>query len=380
MSIVPNMMKEIETYAEKVNSQYSEDQSFWLSLKERLKDRLSERVRFALESAIEEFKNRNPNISKFSDLSLCQAAITTLDKLVIDTTIQRPLNIRWVMYLIYSFRQSAVMAIQVYEHPDRPGYYVVWDGQHTAILLYILIKMVFGEKLEDCKIPITISSIKDRHEIRENFIELNGDGKKALDEIDLYQQKVRGVRVDNSENPDWVETEEKQQKLENHGLFVTHEKFSDTKEIGAISRLNEIKKYNVASVSQFAKYWSAINQERSVEPKELVMIFWYFDTCRKDGIKVDDDYIVQFATKCKELFEADFDPDGDFFLAMGIAYKEWHKGYYQYYRDQGMTEYIPVPRPRSEPIHGGPYLIGLLRKNNFKLKIPLHGMNTDFDY
>ena len=48
------------------------------------------------------------------------------------------------------------------------------------------------------------------------------------------QQKVYGVPVDGSTNPSWLETEQKQQMLEKHKLFVTADKFDNTHEVGAI--------------------------------------------------------------------------------------------------------------------------------------------------
>ena len=39
-----------------------------------------------------------------------------------------------------------VMAIQVYEDPERPSKYIAWDGQHTIIALFIIQQKVFGER------------------------------------------------------------------------------------------------------------------------------------------------------------------------------------------------------------------------------------------
>jgi len=80
------------------------------------------------------------------------------------------------------------MAIQVYEDASKPGYYIAWDGQHTAISLYIILTKVFGERTAQTMIPVVVYNVKHKLEIRRNFILLNGDAKEELDFIDKYKQ------------------------------------------------------------------------------------------------------------------------------------------------------------------------------------------------
>ena len=80
--------------------------------------------------------------------------MTSLDKIIIDTSMQRQPNMRHILQIIQHFRETMVMAIQVYINED--GNYVAWDGQHTALALYILATKVFGNRLGACQVPIVV--------------------------------------------------------------------------------------------------------------------------------------------------------------------------------------------------------------------------------
>jgi hypothetical protein len=145
--------------------------------------------------------------------------------------------------------------------------------------------------------------------MRENFMELNGDAKLALDLIDYFHQMVFGIRTDGSNNALWKLVEEKQQALEQAGIFATHTKFGDTDMPGALSRLDELmdtKKYNVAITQHFCKYFSNVcGSNRPVQPKEVWMLYEYFRLCQHEGIDVNDTYIKGVATSL-QLDNGDF--------------------------------------------------------------------------
>ena len=60
-----------------------------------------------------------------------------MDAILIDET-QRELNIRHILKILIKCIESMVMAIQVYEDPERHLKYIAWDGQHTIIALFII--------------------------------------------------------------------------------------------------------------------------------------------------------------------------------------------------------------------------------------------------
>lgn len=363
----------IDSYASKANSRYRKQDSHFVTLKERLNEQLDEFNSWRLDQAVKEFIQNNPQWSKFSNLKLCKALTTSLDKILIDITMQRRLNFRHVMRIISKFLESKVMAIQVYEDPEKPGYYIAWDGQHTAIALYIIASKVFGEKLSNCNIPIVVYDVTKKAEIRENFIGLNGDDKLGLDLIDLYMQMIFGVRIDGSTEPSWVSAEVKQQIFETYDMFVTNDKFGDHEEAGALSRIDEFMKYSPEVTLWFAKYFSALGQERAVEPKEAVMMYWYFSSCESQNIVVTDEYIADLASVNKDLFDADFSPEGPFWGKVYSCYYSWHK---EFYKDVD-SMYRPDPRPSKEIPHGATYITAQLKKT-FGHPVPVYNGSTDF--
>ena len=366
-----------EHYADKINIKFSEQDANYVDLKQRLGQYATDWDVSRIESACQEFKrnNKDKEWKSFSNLSLCQGKECPIDRILIDTTRQRRLMVDWICNIISKFKQSKVMAIQVYKHPDKPGYYVAWDGQHTAISLYIIITKIFGDELANCIVPIVEYPYTSLAEMRENFVDLNGDAKKPLDDIDHFQQMVFGVRIDGMDKPKFVETERKQQHLENYKLFATHQKYADTDKPGAISRLNEIMKDPPENTLIFAKYFTALNQSRAVDPKEIVMMSAYFNECQKQDIDLTDDYINELAFFIRDYFDADFSPHGKFWDKMSIAYYNWHEEHWaDISEDDPRYQY---PRVQKEPAHGMHYLTACLRKHT-ELKVPKYDNNSSF--
>ena len=212
------------TRADEVNSKYNHSASHFVTLRERLNEALKSAPVYVntLTAMVDEYKRRHANWLKFSDLNLCEAIPVSMDKILIDTTMQRSLNLRHILNILQYFRSTMVMAIQVYVDENKPGYYIAWEGQHTAIALYIILTKVFGEQTANAMIPVVIYNVKHKLEIRRNFILLNGSAKEELDFIDKYIQMVFGVKVDKADDPEWEDAALKHDYLALAGLFATH--------------------------------------------------------------------------------------------------------------------------------------------------------------
>jgi hypothetical protein len=262
------------------------------------------------------------------------------------------------------------MPIQVYEDPERPGKYIAWDGQHTAILLYILAVMVFESTPADFEIAVAIYDVTTKAEIRENFVGLNGEDKLPLDAIDLFQQKVFGVRVDGSKKPNWILAEQKQCMLEKHKLFATSDKFDNTHEVGAISRMAELDKASPAVVEQFGIYWSAIRKQRSVDAKEIFMMMTWFILAEVQNVKIDTDYILDLADMNMSLFDANFAPTGGFWAKCETAYENW-------YQTSPQAAAGFEPSMQKMPSHGIPFLNAQITKSLGR-KVPQFVANNGF--
>jgi hypothetical protein len=288
------------TYAASRNARYYSTQSNLVDLVTRYKDAIASMTHQAqlnwkskLSKALKEFRKNHPGLKSIGDrikFRLCRAHQGKLCRILIDTTIQREPNLQWILTIITNFRAYQAQPIQVYETGD--GGLGSWDGQHTALALYLIAVVGLGEKFEDVEVPVNIYDIASRGEIRHNFISNNSTtgksaGKKPLDIIDKFQQMIYGVEVDGSQDPDWVDTHAKWKYISSAGMFITADKFNDTKEIGAISRLQEIEKASVEVVRQFAVYGEYIVgiQQRHLNAKELPIIIEFLNLCQFQDIK-----------------------------------------------------------------------------------------------
>jgi hypothetical protein len=374
----------MSAYAKKANEFYNKKDSHFVTLRERLSESLGDVFEPLLDLTIDEFKRRHKNFTKFADLSLCHAIMVAMDKILIDTTMQRKVNLQHIINIISCFQETMIMAIQVYEDPQKPGHYIAWDGQHTAIVLYVLATKVFGERVANLMVPVVIYSVKQKAEIRRNFILLNGDAKSPLDMIDIFRQMVSGVRIDGSDDPLWKKAELKQQYLEKAGIFVTNEKFGDEDEDGAFSLLSETlmstseKKLKSPDVTRmFSEYWVLINQQRPVDSKEARQLYEFFHACEQSGIDVNIDYLKKFAQFTKDYFSADFSASGPFWDKVKIAYNNWYRTTNPQGELDEKTGLVKIKGFKKEWKCGGPFLIAQLKKST-DLQLPKFESDIDF--
>ena len=366
------------SYATRVNKEYETSESNFISLQQRLNEALDKAPFFTaqLDQIITRFKRKNSHWTKFNDLQLCQAQMTSLDKIIIDTSMQRQPNMRHILQIIQHFRETMVMAIQVYINED--GNYVAWDGQHTALALYILATKVFGNRLGACQVPIVVYCTSQKLEIRRNFILLNGDAKQPLDFIDTYKQMVYGVKVDGATDQEWVDTAQKNDYFRDADLFATNSKFGDDDEPGAFTLLADttmsktLKTRKHPEVTRmFCDYWTRLNVNRPVEAKEARQLFEFFNLCYEQNITVDDDYLKEFV-EFTEMFGADFSPNGMFWSKVKDAYESWYKNANPTsYNEFGLKGFATEMRT------GIPFLIAQMKKDT-NLQAPTYTPNNGF--
>jgi hypothetical protein len=375
-----------KTHAQLVNERYLKSDSHFVSLQERLSEALKSAPVFVnmLTAVVEEYKRRNKNWAKFTDLKLCKAIQVPMDKILIDTTMQRSLNLRHILNILQHFRSTMVMAIQVYEDENKPGYYIAWDGQHTVIALYIILTKVFGEQMAKTMIPVVVYNVKHKLEIRRNFILLNGDAKEELDFIDKYIQMVFGVKIDKADDQEWADTALKNDYLSAAGLFATHAKFGDEDQPGAFTLLADtlmsksLKTRKHPEVTRmFAQYWSYLSQQRPVEPKEARQLYEYFNLCYEQSINVDDKYLLEFVQFTKDNFGGDFGPNGPFWDKVRLAYESWYRKANEHSTDVDKNGDVIVRGFTTEMRTGIPFLIAQLKKST-SLAVPAYSANNGF--
>ena len=322
------------SYAAQRNSRFTNQQSHLVGLKQRLNDVIAALPSQAqrnwhsnLAKAIKEFKRNHQGVLKdFNDrlkFKLASALDICLGDVVIDTTMQREPNLKWVLHIVSNFRAYMAQPIQGFHINGKIG---AWDSQHTALALMLIAEHACGIDINDARVPANIYDISSRADLRQMFISLNttvgkNAGKKPLDIIDIFQQMVYGVEVDKSTDPDWVDAWQKQQHIANAGMFVTAEKFGDTDQIGAISRLNELNDASVEVVRQFCVYGAFIvaSQQRAINSKEIPIIIEFLNMCEQNQIHYTDADIEEMAALCIDLFDANFDANGPYWVQVHQA-------------------------------------------------------------
>jgi hypothetical protein len=322
------------SYAASRNARFSNEASQFVNLVTRLENsinNLNKRARLNWESnlkkAIKAFKKSYPQVKSFKDRSKLRLVMATdirLMEIFIDVTMQREPNLAWILTIIENFRDYQAQPIQVFKTPD--GAWGAWDSQHTALALYLIATEALGLDPEDVLVPGNIYDITNRADLRNLFINMNtttgkNAGKKPLDIIDIFDQMVWGVQVDGVNDPIWVDAHTKWEYIKAADLFVTADKFNDTDEKGAISRLNEINDASPEVVRQFCVYAKYIVelQERAIDSKESPIIIEFLNLCEQNQIKLTDSEIEDLAQHCVDLFDANFNSKGPFWQACHTA-------------------------------------------------------------
>lgn len=390
------------SYAQQVNAKYGNTASHFQDLKTRWNSTLMlynpntvNTINSTLKRAIAGWIRVHPKVKTFKDMPLCLAQTARLSEILIDETMQRQLNISWVLEIIENWRPWQAMPVQVYTvHADaspelqyltQDRLYASWDGQHTAMAFYVIAVFILGLDPRDVEIPVVIYEVKTKAEIRNNFIQGNTEsGKKLLDKIDIFQQMVYGVRVDGAQYPEWLEVEKKQQYLEAANLFLTDKKFGDAEQVGAISRVQDIvdRKVSPEVVRQFCVYAKTVLglTPRAINTKEAPIILGFLKMAASDDVIYSDAEIESLALLCHSLFDADFDEAGNYWAQLETAYVNWWEQFYE-----NVDESVRPERPRMNKdwTQGGTFFWHLLKKRwkdpaGLPMRMPRLNIQTPF--
>lgn len=370
-----------QSYASLVNAQFDNVQSHFVNLKQRWDLTLEampliqrNQVRSALKVALNNFRKRHPGVKSFQDpnFRLCKAQSLELGRILIDTTMQRQLNVYWVIKIIDEFSAWRAWPIQVYRVLNNQGeladhdlqeLYASWDGQHTAMALYLIATMEMGLDAAETFVPVVIYDVNSKSEIRENFIKGNSpEGKKLLDPIDFWYQMVYGVKCDDNQNPEWQQVAAKQALLTQYDLFVTDDKLQNTHEIGAITRVKDLmdSKVTVEQMRQLCVYLRHVldRTPRPVNTKELPIILGFLRMATY--LRYSDDQIRGLADLCLDLFDGDFDEAGPYWDRVGRAYLNWWD---RHYENVDVSLRPAQPRLNKDWMQGGAFFWHQLRKS-----------------
>jgi len=384
LKVVPQVKN--QTYATQKNSQYNDQTSVFVDLSKRLNDAISNTPHFraiglrgSLKSACDEWQKKFNHITKFDDLNLVQTLTIPLSDILIDISLQRKLDLVWVIEILKKFREVQASPLQVYQVIDNKGklgyypkgksLYASWDAQHTGIVYYIIAVWILKEDPSKVMVPVNIYPVSLKSEIRQNFVSTNSsDGKKLLEDIDLFQQMVYGVRLDGNKNPDWIDAERKQQFLEQADLFVTNAKFADTDQPGAISRMQEINHYSADIIRKFCVYaGGTIPIPRPIASQEIEILCKFFDIAKKDGIDYTDAEIVEIGNHLHMKFDSNFHESSPFWEKVRKAYENWWNDFYKDVPDDRRPSNSRVSKNWNT---GGSFLWHQLHKTLPNIKLP----------
>lgn len=280
-----------------------------------------------LQFALKEFKKHNP-ITKWDKLDLPIAAKAKMSKIFIDITLQRQLDLKWVIEIIKTFVATRCAVIGVYRDKDYPTKLISWDSQHTIMALW-LIAQHLGLDPSTLTVPVGISKCTSRTEMRINLMAANSqEGRHDFTPFDEWQQFVYGVREDGcNSNPVWVATEIKNTYLEKNNLFVVRDGAGNEKSPGAISNVQALMKFDAQVVNHLSAYLAkSTNGTRPADALEVQIIGDYFDCCVKTkGLVIDKSYINSMYSMCNSLFSCDMKgTENKFWRKVRAAYKYWY--------------------------------------------------------
>jgi hypothetical protein len=312
-----------EYYADTANLRFQEREDDYVTVGELMADELF-RTAKELESVKEDFRKTHVYIKNCKDLNISTVKHTTLDKLMVDRNRQRRLQAHWVLEILSRFKSSKVRTLNVYTDPHFPGCYMVWDGQHTLVVL-ASVADAMGIPYSEFQVPIEVMNTNNIAETRENFMGVcNGDDAESMSRVEMHRQMVLGVRVDNSSNESWKRNESLQCILEKYKMFVTDEKEEKLKP-GAIGNSTEVLTPNLSLtlMEQWCKYrWAISKNKNAMAPAEFWLITSYITLCRDQGIKITDDYIMAFANSLFIAFNGKFDVN-KFVKKAKASYDQW---------------------------------------------------------
>jgi hypothetical protein len=132
--------------------------------------------------------------------------------------------------------------------------------------------------------------------------------------------------------------------------------------------MQEVTKLTPEALGWLCTYLVAVGaQNRPTGEKEMVMMAYFFESCRLAKIKVDNTFIFNVAGVAKKHWNAEFGPSSRFWVKASNAYAAWH------------AKFVGgSPRFSKEPVHGYPFLVAQLKKEFPNVKFPGNRSSSEF--
>jgi len=379
--------KDITSYQDRINDLYHSDEDKFISIPERL----------------DEMCQRDPELLPMLK-SLAQGMVAALGydtyeamtrdmvgmgikefykilDVEINDTMQRWPDHENLLNIVGGFDPTYVNRVRTYRDSHRKDgrfdMQVAWDGQHTALAIYVIGVYGFGLDAKDVTLPIDEYPGDDRSAIRKRFIEFNsGKTSKKLDNIDLYKQYVAGMRHDNVQDFWNQRCYTMQTYFEKYHFFATDEKFGDEKRAGAWSRMTEVfnRNFPVEVFERVMYYHSITNNDQPFIALEIDNMSVFVRQCMNDGIKVTDEYLQEIARIMSRVTQNTW--------AVGsIKHRKVQDAYQSYVdREKAAGRLNPGQTYRCNQTKVAPdWIKQVLAKHGFKFTLPSFPEHYEFD-
>jgi hypothetical protein len=368
-----------QSYAARANTEYQTDIDKYVSIPERL-DELYSRAPHYKDAYIAYAKQFVANWPEFPTYTeLCEAMVgmgveSYMRAMLMDInhTMQRKYDAEWGTKILTTFDPILVNRIRTYQDPCRTDggeeRFNAWDGQHTALVLYIIAVYGYGMDPADVMVPIDVYPGHDRAKIRHQFVYYNsGKGTQQLESIDLFKQHVYGYTNDGSRTKMNERCYQIQQIAEKYDMFLTAEKFGDHTYPGAVSRLTEIMKKNIPieCIDSAFFYHSISSPNQQVYSLEFDNMIEFFHKAIKQGAVIDDDYVRELVNVMDVVTGNTWKTKSRKSNKVKAAYKNW----YATARKAGLI--ISAKPPRCNQSNVGPtWITQMLAANGFTKQLP----------
>ena len=137
----------------------------------------------------------------FEDMLLCKAYGIQLSKIVINSDLQRKINLQKVTEILKHFSDEMVNPLNV--HNVDGHFYTVWDGQHTALVLYLLAELYNADPI----VPTVIQHFKDEAYFHRGLHEIPqcAELEYEIDWNKIPVEKIKELMVPYAKDRDYVE-------------------------------------------------------------------------------------------------------------------------------------------------------------------------------
>lgn len=204
--------------------QAQRNKNLYQDLSERAEPTLAPPVQEQIKSAINKLLVRTEN-KKFKTEHFGRIEYIPLSELYINIDNQRDVDWDHVAHIIETFDPRAVQVVNTIKLPD--GRYSVPEGQHTAIVLYILFTMgIIGKDfMVQCKVVEALTTVPGSDLTGEAFGNylfrlINYKGRKAVEPYFMHKSRVSGVRNYNSKLTEDIHAERIQSVVEKNNMFT----------------------------------------------------------------------------------------------------------------------------------------------------------------